>query len=211
MPAKQKQTAKHPEQKQWKNRIVAQDDVAPGELQSNPSNWRIHTEFQRRVLRAVLAEVGWVKGVIVNKQTGLLLDGHLRVEEALHNGEESIPVTYVDLSVEEEQKVLAILDPLASLAIQDQALFAALTEELSFLSFDTGKLLADLKRIPSVEIDYEEEMSEDIALSNVTLKMGNYQARVNREVFLAWREQMYLQVGMNEADIKDEMKRRLCL
>ncbi len=163
------------------------------------------------MLRAVLAEVGWVKSVIVNRQTGLLLDGHLRVEEALSNGEERIPVTYVDLSVEEEQKILAILDPLASLAIQDQALFEELTAELSFLSFDARQLLAELKHIPSVEIDYEEEMSADIALSNVTLKMGNYQTRVSRDVFLLWREQMYLQVGMNEADIKDEMRRRLCL
>ena len=105
--------------------------------------------------------------------------------------------------------MLAVFDPIGELALQDKVLFEELTKGLRFASNDVQRLLDELKRIPD---DYAEE-AEDFApaASNATLKIGDYQERVPRAVFLAWRETMYEQVGMNEKDIQQEMKWRLDL
>jgi hypothetical protein len=60
-----------------------------------------------------------VAGATVNRTTGRLLDGHLRVELAIAAGEASVPVTYVELTEEEERLVLASFDPLGAMATAD--------------------------------------------------------------------------------------------
>jgi hypothetical protein len=99
----------------WANRIVGSGEEAPDQLLANPRNWRTHGKAQREALREVLDTVGYVAQVIVNQRTGHLVDGHLRVEEALSHGQPSIPVLYVDLSPDEERLVLASLNPLAAM------------------------------------------------------------------------------------------------
>ena len=103
----------------WKNRIVGYGEEAPEEFLANPDNWRIHPRFQQDALAGVLDEVGWVQNVSVNRTTGHLVDGHLRVTIADRNGEKMVPVTYVELTLEEEAKILATLDPIAKLAVAD--------------------------------------------------------------------------------------------
>ena len=96
----------------WRSRIVGQGEEAPAALIPNPRNWRTHPQAQLDALGGALDEVGWVQQVIVNKQTGHLVDGHARVELALAREEKAVPVVYVDLSEDEEAIVLASLDPL---------------------------------------------------------------------------------------------------
>ena len=100
----------------WRNRIVGHADVSPAELVPNPRNWRTHPREQQRALSGALAEVGWIAEVIVNGTTGRMVDGHLRIELALARQEPSVPVTYVELSDEEERLVLASLDPIGAMA-----------------------------------------------------------------------------------------------
>ena len=78
-----------------------------------------------------MAEVGWVAQVLVNTSTGHVVDGHLRVELAISRHEPSVPVTYVELSEDEERLVLATLDPLAAMATADTDLLASLLAELT--------------------------------------------------------------------------------
>lgn len=115
----------------WRNRIVGTAAVDPATLAPHPLNWRRHPDTQKAALRGVLREVGLVQDVLVSQQTGRLLDGHLRVALALEEAQPTIPVTYVDLSDDEERLILATLDPLAALAETDaaalQALLAAVT------------------------------------------------------------------------------------
>ena len=93
----------------WRNRIVGHGDVAPDQLLANPRNWRTHLRAQQRALAGALTEVGWVPQVLVNRTTGNLVDGHLRVELAISRGEPTVPVTYVELTEDEERVVLASL------------------------------------------------------------------------------------------------------
>ena len=79
-------------------------------------------------------------GVIVSKNSGRLIDGHARIEEALsQDAERLIPFTEVDLSEDEERLILAVLDPLGSLAQTDAE---RLSELVASIDLDSENLLA---------------------------------------------------------------------
>ena len=111
----------------WQNRIVGTGEVDPHELTPNPLNWRRHPSTQQAAVHEALERLGWVQQVIVNRRTGRLIDGHLRVELARERGER-VPVLYVDLDEDEERLALATLDPLAALAEPDDEVLAQLLE-----------------------------------------------------------------------------------
>lgn len=115
----------------WRSRIVGHGEAPPASLTSNPRNWRTHPRPQLEALAGVLSEVGWVQDVLVNRTTGHVVDGHARIQLALSRKELTVPVVYVELSPEEEAKVLATLDPIGAMAGAD-------AEQL-------GRLLADVR------------------------------------------------------------------
>jgi DNA modification methylase len=86
--------------------------------------------MQADALAAVLGDRGWLSDVVVNRTTGHILDGHLRVELALARGEPSVPVTYVEIAEGEEPLVLATFDPIGALATTDSAALDALLREV---------------------------------------------------------------------------------
>ena len=115
----------------WKSRIVGEANVDPRTLIPNPQNWRIHPRTQQRAMSGTLDTLGWIQRVVVNKRTGHIVDGHLRIEMAMENKECSVPVCYVDLSEDEERLALATFDPLSAMAETDARMFAALTMNLT--------------------------------------------------------------------------------
>jgi len=121
----------------WRNRIVGHGAESPDQLLANPYNWRVHPAQQRRALAAALSQVGWVQSVIVNRRTGHVVDGHLRIALALERGEPEVPVVYVDLPEDEERLVLATLDPIGALTLGDGA---KLEELLALLQGDQAAL-----------------------------------------------------------------------
>jgi ParB-like chromosome segregation protein Spo0J len=128
----------------WRSRIVGSGEEAPDQLLANPRNYRTHPKAQREAVREMLGTVGYVTQVIVNQRMGHLVDGHLRVEEALSHGQPTIPVVYVDLSQDEERLVLASLDPLAAMAGTDEAKLRELLAEVSVGSEALAAMLAAL-------------------------------------------------------------------
>lgn len=127
----------------WRNRIVGQGEADAETLMPNPLNWRTHPALQRAALAGVLSEVGWVQQVVVNRTTGRLIDGHLRVDMARGKGEK-VPYVEVELSEAEEELILATLDPLAALATTDQDALNALLAKLSPDDESVASLLAKL-------------------------------------------------------------------
>jgi DNA modification methylase len=136
----------------WERRIVDHAVVAPSTLLAHPQNWRRHPEAQRRAMRAVLDDVGWVQSVIVNRETGHILDGHLRVEEAVARGEALVPVGYVELTAEQERRVLALFDPIGALASPDPAALADLLASFEVTDGELKVLLADLAASAGVRL-----------------------------------------------------------
>ena len=138
----------------WRSRIVGHGEASPGELTSNPRNWRKHPKAQRDALAAVLDRVGWVQDVIVNRTTGHLVDGHARLDLARQRGEASVPVVYVELDADEEALVLATLDPLAAMAEADTDaladLLAAITSDDAALTSMLAALALESGFVPEV-------------------------------------------------------------
>ena len=113
----------------WRSRIVDHGSVKADSLIANPANWRIHPTGQQRTIAALLDKVGWVQDVVVNKRTGHVVDGHLRVSLAVTRNE-TVPVVYVDLSEAEEKLVLASMDPITGMAVTDDGQLKALLDGL---------------------------------------------------------------------------------
>lgn len=152
-----------------RSRIVGHGEEAPDQLLANPANWRIHPKAQQDAMKGILDQVGWVQSVIVNKRTGHLVDGHLRVSLALREDLPTVPVAYVDLSPEEEALVLATLDPLAALAVTDKEKLAELLAEVST---DSAELTAVLSNL----VDKAERELEDAANKyNTDIVVPQYQ------------------------------------
>lgn len=130
----------------WQNRIVRTGDENPEDLLANPKNWRIHPKAQQDALAGVLTEIGWIAPVIVNEVTGHVIDGHLRITLALRRGETAIPVSYVQLTEEEEALALATFDPLSALAVMDAEQMTGLLAETASPDGSVQKLLDSLRQ-----------------------------------------------------------------
>jgi DNA modification methylase len=139
----------------WQNRIVGEGMESPEQILANPMNWRVHPQAQRKALRGALQEVGWVQRVIVNRRTGHLIDGHLRVDLALEDGAAEIPVVYVDLSEAEERVALASVDSITALAETDQALLDQLVNGAQVEDQDLEAFLASLASVQEEETEGE--------------------------------------------------------
>jgi DNA modification methylase len=133
-----------PDPTMWRNRITGHDVVAPSSLLANPDNWRRHPSRQARALAGAMGEVGWVAQILVNRTTGHLVDGHLRLELALARGEPTVPVAYVELSEAEERLVLASLDPLGAMADVDRDALAQLLAQVTPSDRALTAMLAEL-------------------------------------------------------------------
>lgn len=139
---------------QWKNRIVGYSEKPAKDFCFNPLNWREHPQGQRDSINEVLAKIGWVTGVVENRRTGHLIDGHLRIEEALEkNPNETIPFITVDISEEEEKQILAILDPLGAMAETNAEKFAALAEIIGNTDFSIIESMRAGLESPEIDLD----------------------------------------------------------
>ena len=155
-------------QKLWANRIVGHGVKEASQFQANDKNWRQHPQAQRDALHGALNEVGWVAPVVENVRTGLLVDGHERVWQALQNGDAPVPYVTVDLSEAEEAYVLATLDPIGAMAAADREQLDALLREVQ--SGEAGvqamldQLAQDAGVVPGEE---EEDAPPDLSAADV--------------------------------------------
>lgn len=153
-----------------RSRIVGEGEVDPRRIMRNPVNWRTHTDEQRSAMREVMEHVGWVQRVVVNKTTGHLIDGHMRVEEAAKKGERTVPVVFVRLTLAEERTVLATFDPLGAMAQVDGEHLKAVLADVKGEGAGMRKLLATLSHAvdteardasPPPEVPFTEELLEE--------------------------------------------------
>lgn len=144
------------QQIKWENRIVSSGTEDPEQLLANPLNFRRHPAHQKKAMTGVLSEIGWIQDVIVNKVTGHIIDGHLRVELAMQRSEK-VPVKYVELSEHEEKIALASIDPIGALAEQDQAMLDDLIEDIGTVEDDDLSAFLDSMLSDGTDMDEAEE------------------------------------------------------
>jgi ParB-like chromosome segregation protein Spo0J len=130
-----------------KNRIARVGLANPADLVAHNLNWRDHPQEQRDALETALENLGWLKRIIVNENTGRIIDGHLRAEQALALGIKEVPVVWVNLSEREEAVALATLDPLSLDATADKDKLRDLIDSVpDTLNEDLDALLNDLAK-----------------------------------------------------------------
>lgn len=125
----------------YKNRITRVADVDPKTLRDHGYNWRLHPKDQREALEAVLDRVGWVQRVVVNENTMRIVDGHLRVSVARARGEATIPVSFVNLTEDEERLALATFDTVGTFDVADPKVLKELLVEVGDVNESLTKLI----------------------------------------------------------------------
>ena len=104
------------ESKQWDIKVTRHSLEDPMTIAAHPKNWRIHRDAQREGLRDMIEDIGFVRSINVNENTGFCFDGHLRVSLAIQEKQKLIPIEWCDLTDEEEHKALMTVDILSGMA-----------------------------------------------------------------------------------------------
>jgi|GEM_PF-1952940 len=170
------------------NRIVGYGDEDPEQLLANPYNYRIHPSYQQEAVSAVLGEVGWIKHVTVNSLTGHIVDGHLRVMEAIKKGEKSVPVKYVELTETEELEVLATFDPIKALAQKNNIRAQALADRVVTRSNALRETVEAIRppQMPDSDAPIERLTQEKEANENGVIRLGEYRIILPQAEIAEW-------------------------
>ena len=97
----------------------------------------------------------------MNTTTGHVVDGHLRVEEAISAGAPEVPVLYVELTPEEEALVLATLDPMSAMAGQNDEQLIALLADVTTTDEALSEMMSKLVQHIGDEPDSYEQEQQD--------------------------------------------------
>lgn len=141
--------------------------MSPTELRANPANgWKIHTSQQVTALSAAMARIGWAGACLMNEETGLLVDGHARVEIAIKNKEPRVPVLVGRWSTDDERLILASLDPIGALYVRNEEQYSEL---VAGLDADMAALLVPQQVVEDdVELD-DGEIESKPDLTKITM------------------------------------------
>ena len=142
-----KQNSKKPLVEALRSRIVGHENVSPNLIKAHVLNFRKHGEAQMKALRGSMDDMGWLKEILVSRRTNTIIDGHARWEEAKRRKLPFVPVTFVDLTKDEENKALALLDPITEMATRDDALFIKLLDSVKTENDNINETLAKMSKL----------------------------------------------------------------
>lgn len=147
-----------------RSRIVGHEEVSPDLIKPHSLNYRKHPDSQMGALRGSMDDMGWLKTVLVSKRTHTIIDGHARWEEAKRR-KIMVPVTWLDLDKNEENKALALLDPITEMATRDDALFSQL---LDSVQTENEEMDAVLKKMAPLKDEEEPVVSTPVTTQILT-------------------------------------------
>lgn len=127
---------------------------SPRKIAGHDMNWKTHPSLQREAYLEFRQEVGWAGAVLFNETTNRLLDGHMRLQDALENNLEELPVLVITVDRETELKILALLDQIGSMYDQRQQALKKLAE----VTTTRSELLRRILRHGAEIDDVEEEL-----------------------------------------------------
>lgn len=134
----------------WEDRRVRIGYESAEELAKhyNPLNFRGHPDSQRNATEESLDTLGYVGSIKKSLNSGVVLDGHLRIEIALAKDPSiQLPVDYYDLTPDEELLALQILDATTEMAQPIADKLAALMERTRAIVADKPGLAAMLESL----------------------------------------------------------------
>lgn len=134
----------HAAPSKWRSRIVRFGYIDPRDLLAHPDNWRIHPTLQKLATRDAIHELGVIDALTLQDGTDVVVDGHLRAQLAIEEGETAVPAIWVDLDEAEVKKALVLFDSVTGLAGTDQAKLDTLIAEVQTDSAALARLLDSL-------------------------------------------------------------------
>lgn len=124
------------------------DGLVPiSELKLNPNNRNIHPHDQIARLADILKYQGWRYCVKVSKLSGMVSSGHGRVEAALLNGWDTVPVNYQEYDDADQEYADSIADN--AISTWSELNFAGIQMDITGLSTDFKVDLLGMKTIDS--------------------------------------------------------------
>lgn len=124
-------------------------DVA--KLVPNPKNPNQHPDSQVQLLGQVIRGAGWRQPITVSTRSGFIVKGHGRLQAALLEGMQEVPVDYQAYATEAEEYADLVADNrLAELAELDQKMLAEIFAEI------------DTDEIPMELTGYTDEEAQEI-------------------------------------------------
>lgn len=142
-----KGNSKKPLVEALRSRIVGHENVSPDLIKAHVLNFRKHGDAQMKALRGSMDDMGWLKEILVSRRTNTIIDGHARWEEAKRRKLPFVPVTFVDLTKDEENKALALLDPITEMATRDDALFLKLLDSVKTDNDSINEVLTKMSKL----------------------------------------------------------------
>jgi DNA modification methylase len=121
------------------------------EMDAAPYNPRHMDEDELEKLRASIRRFGFVDPVIWNEATGHIVGGHQRAVAARLEGLEEVPVSIVDLSIEEEMLLNVALNQIKGEFVEDK--LSELLRELADRDLPSMGLSLDLSGLAQAAID----------------------------------------------------------
>lgn len=110
----------------------AHDDlISISDLKTNPKNRNQHPKEQIERLAKILAYQGWRYPIKISNRSRMVVSGHGRIEAAVMNGWDKVPVSYQDYESEEQE----FTD-----SISDNAIASWSELDLSGINMDVGDL-----------------------------------------------------------------------
>lgn len=199
---------------QWQRRITGHADVPPDTLLAHPDNVKVHGPEQMDAMQSLLDQIGWAADILVSQRSGRVIDGHMRVLLALKKGEPTVPVTYVDLTPDEEYEALVYLYRTTQMARIDPVNLEAvltsvssddplITAMLHGFAAENGVVLEGMTRatLPPPPGDHEP----------VHITIGDIEFTIPFVEFQAWSGALTTELGTQVWVIGYELKKRLGL
>ena len=167
-------------------------------------------------VRRSLEAFGFVEPIVVNSRTDYIVGGHLRQAVAVDMGMKTAPAVLVDLSDEAERALNIALNKIGGsfdeLKLKDVLLELELTdfdETLTgFADYEIDDLIQRMER--------DDREPETIGVSepdvvDIKAKIGDYKFFIPGRQYTEWMNSIMGEVGSDEHEIKQEIKKRLGL
>jgi hypothetical protein len=134
----------------------------PESLTFNPENPKIHPRTQMSALASAMRAFGVLGAVLVNDQTGYVLDGHARIKAACEAGQSQLPVLHCSIDPALEAGVLDSYDAITLLALYDRQQMERIGENLRALDSNLDAAI-DAIAARAVDLDPYSVEAPDLA------------------------------------------------
>jgi hypothetical protein len=130
----------------WQKKIINHTQVDPRTLTPHPDNPRKHTTEEMALFRERVSKQGELDEIKVSIKTRHIINGHMRHQIAVEDGETHVWVTWLDLNPEEELEALFFYDQFAKMAVWDVDKTLEVLDKMPEMEGHSQQLIEQIER-----------------------------------------------------------------